>query len=105
MHVVREFIPVIAMTAVMNSHDSAVCRTALFRLSHWNDFVRFLEELLPRQRVCKNSEFQCATGNGTGSSPVCVPRSFQCDGYNDCPDRSDEVGCGKSTADLPARAG
>lgn len=51
-------------------------------------------ELLPRQRYCKTSEFQCAGYNGTNSNPVCVPRSFQCDGYNDCPDRSDEIGCG-----------
>ncbi|UJR25590.1 hypothetical protein I4U23_006934 [Adineta vaga] len=58
-------------------------------------------ELLPRQRFCKPSEFQCASANGTYGNPVCVPRSFQCDGYNDCPDRSDEIGCTKPTIISP----
>ncbi|CAM4742403.1 unnamed protein product [Rotaria magnacalcarata] len=58
-------------------------------------------ELLPRQRVCKTCEFQCHANNGTHGNPVCIPRSFQCDGYNDCPDRSDEVGCVKPTIVAP----
>ncbi|CAF4863695.1 unnamed protein product, partial [Rotaria socialis] len=32
-------------------------------------------ELLPRQRVCKTSEFQCHANNGTHGNPVCIPRS------------------------------
>ena len=27
---------------------------------------------------------------------MCIPRSFHCDGQNDCLDRSDERGCGQS---------
>jgi len=52
-------------------------------------------DLVAKQPVCKNSEFQCVRGNGSQGNPICIPRSFQCDGYNDCPDRSDEIGCGK----------
>ncbi|CAF0890629.1 unnamed protein product, partial [Didymodactylos carnosus] len=52
-------------------------------------------ELLPRQPFCKQSEYHCGGGNGTGNQPICIPRSFHCDGYVDCPDRSDELGCVK----------
>ena len=39
--------------------------------------------------LCKANEWQCQ------SVDQCVPRSFHCDGQNDCQDGSDEVGCSK----------
>ena len=35
------------------------------------------------------SQFQCQNGN-------CIIDNWQCDGYNDCRDNSDEIGCCKS---------
>ncbi|CAF1445644.1 unnamed protein product [Adineta steineri] len=54
-------------------------------------------DLLPQHRYYKTSEFQCVGANDTYGNPVCVRRSLQCDGYNDCSDHSDEVGCVKPT--------
>ncbi|CAF4199645.1 unnamed protein product, partial [Adineta steineri] len=45
-------------------------------------------DLLPRQRYCKTNEFQCTTKNNTNINPLCIRRSLQCDGYNDCSDHS-----------------
>lgn len=71
-----------------------ICKSVFFTAT---DRILFsILELLPRQAFCQSSQFQCAGANGTNGNPVCVPRSFQCDGYNDCPDRSDEIGCGRS---------
>jgi len=54
-------------------------------------------QYLPQPQYCRASEFRCTSVNGTNGNPVCVPRAFQCDGYTDCPDRSDEIGCAKPT--------
>ncbi|CAF1170648.1 unnamed protein product [Adineta ricciae] len=58
-------------------------------------------DVLPRHRYCKQNEYQCASMNGSNGNPICIPRSFQCDSYNDCPDRSDEIGCAKPTILTP----
>ena len=36
--------------------------------------------------VCSSYQFTCDNGD-------CEPDSYRCDGYNDCEDNSDEVGC------------
>ena len=38
---------------------------------------------------CKYNEWLCASGE------QCIPKSFHCDGQNDCQDSSDEIGCSK----------
>ena len=35
---------------------------------------------------CVADEFQCADGS-------CIEASFECDGYEDCDDASDELSC------------
>ena len=41
-----------------------------------------------RPNTCSSSEYQCAYGG-------CVPRSVVCNGFSECIDGSDEIGCGK----------
>lgn len=38
--------------------------------------------------ACQKTEFRCDTG-------LCIDEWRQCDNNNDCPDKSDEVDCGK----------
>ncbi|CAI8023506.1 Low-density lipoprotein receptor-related protein 4 [Geodia barretti] len=40
---------------------------------------------------CRSSLYECNNGR-------CVSRSDRCDGYNDCFDRSDEIGCSTSSS-------
>ena len=43
---------------------------------------------LPLAIECDSSQFTCDNGQ-------CIPASFECDGYSDCGDDSDESSCGK----------
>ena len=36
--------------------------------------------------ACTTYEFACANG-------ICIPSAYECDGDNDCGDRSDELNC------------
>ena len=42
-----------------------------------------------KQLDCRRDEFKCGTGQ-------CINSNRRCDRIIDCPDRSDEVDCGKS---------
>lgn len=44
----------------------------------------------PQDR-CAPEQFACL------SDRTCIPASYQCDEEPDCPDRSDEYGCGKTS--------
>ena len=39
------------------------------------------------ETTCDSSQFNCESGD-------CVPGDYRCDGYFDCEDYSDEIGCG-----------
>jgi len=38
---------------------------------------------------------QCNVYEATCGNRRCIPRSYLCDGKNDCGDNSDEAGCGR----------
>lgn len=42
------------------------------------------------ERVCRYPDFQCADGSS------CIRKAKRCDGYDDCPDKSDEKACSRN---------
>ena len=44
--------------------------------------------------VCRLDEFRCLEDDF--GFPRCLPLTFLCDSYNDCPDGSDEQNCSTS---------
>jgi len=47
----------------------------------------------PAPVVCKNNEFSCVINDKS----ECVPKAWQCDGFRDCSDGADELGCAPVT--------
>lgn len=46
--------------------------------------------IFPETKACKGDMFRCMNG-------VCIEGKRQCDGINDCNDRSDEINCSMQT--------
>lgn len=62
--------------------------------SHWNSAVSLGDQIRldvfvdsGNRSHCDESEFRCSTGE-------CLPSQFRCDRFDNCPDGSDEDGCG-----------
>ena len=47
-------------------------------------------ELVEQPGTCRSVEFTCSN-----SSAPCTLLAYQCDGFSDCTDNSDEIACGK----------
>ena len=56
------------------------------RLSHLIHFI-FLIAFLPCD---EDEQFECTKNRGTNNTKVCIPKTYLCDGDNDCGDMSDE---------------
>ena len=57
--------------------------------SQYEEYIEEAIEAMPDadyQKSCNYDQFTCNNGN-------CVPKSYMCDGDNDCGDRSDEQNC------------
>lgn len=75
---------ILATSAVHESNSVTVFKIALKHFC-------FFSSLLKAERTCQSGFTKCQSTN------ICIPRTYLCDGDNDCGDMSDEspTHCGK----------